>query len=66
MKISEEKRQEDKEKAILLALQKDMALLRRELKVYGMKKDGSTVFISESKDYESLWTDTLKALKNLK
>ncbi len=40
---NEEKRQDDKEKAVLLALNKDMALIRRDLEIYGMKKDGSLV-----------------------
>jgi len=60
---SEKERQEAKEKAVLLALQNDMALIRRDLKMYGMKKDGSTVFISESKEYDEIWHDALKALK---
>lgn len=60
---SERERQVSKEKAILLALQQDMALIRRELEIYGMKKDGTTVFISQSKDYDSLWEDALNALK---
>ena len=58
----EEKRQNDKEKAVLLALNKDMALIRRELEIYGMKKDGSLVFISKSESYENLWADALEAL----
>ena len=62
-KTSENQRQSDKEKAVLKALNKDMALIRRELEVYGMKKDGSTVFISRSDLYENLWHDTLKALE---
>jgi len=58
-----EERQTAKEEAVLLALQKDMALIRRDLKIYGMKKDGSTVLISESQDYDKLWQDALQALK---
>jgi len=61
--MSEEVRQSAKEKAVLLALQNDMALIRRDLKIYGMKKDGSTVFISKSEDYDNLWQDALKILK---
>ncbi len=55
--------QKSKEQAILLALQKDMALIRRGLEVYGMKKDGSAVFISKSDSYEKLWEDALEELK---
>ena len=62
---SEEKRQSDKEEAVLLALNKDMALIRRELEIWGMKKDGSTIFISKSKSYDELWSDALKALKEI-
>ena len=60
---SEKERQSAKEEAVLLALHNDMALIRRDLKIYGMKKDGSTVFISESKEYEKLWQEALQALK---
>tara|TARA_Y100000034_G_C6663899_1_gene291183 strand:- start:271 stop:462 length:192 start_codon:yes stop_codon:yes gene_type:complete len=60
--MDEEERQSAKEEAVLLALQKNIALIRRDLRIYGMKKDGSTVFISESKDYNQLWEDALKAL----
>lgn len=58
-----QKRQQDKEKAVLLALKKDMALIRRDLEIHGMKKDASTVFISKSTLYENLWQDALKALQ---
>ena len=60
---SEKDRQLAKEKAVLLALRKGMALIRRNLKVYGMKVDGSTELISESKDYDQIWYDALKALE---
>jgi len=62
--VSEEDKQSAKEKAVLLALNKDMALIRRELEIHGMKKDGSTVFISKSTDYDSLWQDSLEALSD--
>ena len=61
--ITEEQRQKAKEDAVLLALQNDMALIRRDLEIYGMKKDASTVFISKSTDYDYLWQDALDALK---
>ena len=60
----EKDRQGVKEKAVLLALHHDMALIRRELEIYGMKKDGTTLFVSRSEDYESLWKDALNILKN--
>ncbi|MBI3632878.1 MAG: hypothetical protein HY226_01145 [Candidatus Vogelbacteria bacterium] len=63
--ITEEQGQIDKEAAVLLALQNDMALIRRDLEIWGMKRDGSTVFISKSVDYDHLWGDSLQALKNL-
>ena len=62
--VSEKARQSAKEKAVLLALQNNMALIRRDLEIHGMKKDGSTLFISRSKDYGHLWKEALKNLKN--
>ena len=61
--MDEEKRQKDKEKAILIALKNNMALIRRKLKIYGMKKDGSTIFICKSENYDNLWSDALNKLK---
>jgi hypothetical protein len=61
--MTEEKRQQEKEEAVLLALQQDMALIRRDLEVWGMKKDGSVVPISKSTDHDRLWSDALSALK---
>jgi len=61
--MTEEQRQKDKEKAVLLALQKDMALIRQDLEIWGMKKDGSRVFISKSENYDNLWGDALEILK---
>lgn len=61
--MTEEQRQNDKEEAVLLALRSDMARIRRDLEIWGMKKDGSTVLISESQDYDNLWSDALLALK---
>lgn len=63
MNTSEDERQKSKEQAVLLALQNDMALIRRDLEIWGMKKDGSTIFISKSQDYDFLWEDALTALK---
>lgn len=59
----EKERQDAKEKAVLLALQHNLALIRRGLEIHGMKKDGTTVFVSQSKDYGLLWKDTFIALK---
>lgn len=61
--MSENKRQEAKESAVLLALQNDMALIRQDLEIWGMKKDGSRIFISKSADYEHLWEDALEKLQ---
>ena len=55
-------RQKNKEAAVLFALQNEMALIRRNLGIYGLKKDGSTIFVSKSKDDEDLWSDALKSL----
>ncbi|MBP9771869.1 MAG: hypothetical protein KBD16_03025 [Candidatus Pacebacteria bacterium] len=62
--MNEVEKQKTKEEAVLLALQKDMALIRRELEVWGMKKDGTTILISKSQNYESLWKDALLALEH--
>ncbi len=61
--MTEEQRQKAKEKAVLLALQDDMALIRRDLEIWGMKKDGSTVLLSKSVDYDHLWEDVLNILQ---
>ena len=61
--MSEKKRQKDKEEAVLLALQNDMALIRDGLSIFGMKKDGSRVLLSESNGYETLWGDVLTKLR---
>ncbi|OHB25123.1 MAG: hypothetical protein A2542_02145 [Parcubacteria group bacterium RIFOXYD2_FULL_52_8] len=63
MEITEAHRQGAKEEAVLLALQHDMALIRRDLEIHGMKKDGSTLYISTSTDYDLLWDDALRALQ---
>lgn len=56
-------RQKAKEEAVLIALQNDMALIRRDLEIWGMKKDGSTIFVSKSEDYDNLWGNALTALQ---
>jgi hypothetical protein len=61
----EEQRQQQKEEAVLLALQHDMALVRRGLEVYGMKKDGSCVLISQSREHGHLWEQALESLKKV-
>lgn len=60
---NDQKRQIAKEKAVLLALQKGMALSRRGLQIHGVRKDGSSKLLSESDNYENLWQDVLKELK---
>ncbi len=60
---SEKKRQTAKEKAVLLTLQHSLALIQRNLKIDGWKKDESLIFISKSKKFELLWPDYLKALQ---
>ena len=61
--MSEEQRQKSKEEAVLMALQNNMALIRRDLEIHGLRKDGSTEFVSKSIDYETLWSDALNALR---
>lgn len=61
--MDEAKRQSDKEEAVLLALQYDVALIRRGLEIHSLHKDGSTTLISKSNNYEQLWTDALAELK---
>ena len=61
--MSEELRQVEKEKAVLLALQYDRALIRRDLEIHALLKDGTTEFISKSNSYETLWQDALMALE---
>jgi len=60
----EQQRQQVKEEAVLLALQHDMALIRRQLEIYGMKKDGTVQFLSKSLNYDTLWEDALQVLKS--
>jgi len=60
---SESNRQKDKEDAVLLALQHDLALIRRGLEIHGMKKDGTTECFSRSTSYDTLWSDALDTLR---
>ena len=60
--MNKEQRQKAKEEAILLALQNDMALIRKDLEIWGMKKDGTAEFLSKSTDHDMLWEDVLVAL----
>lgn len=61
--MAEEQQQKTKEAAVLLRLQNDMALIRQDLEIWGMKKDGMTEFISRSTNYDTLWGDALLVLK---
>ena len=60
--MNDKEKQKQKEEAVLIALQKDMALIRRNLEIWGMKKDGSSTFVSRSNDYNNLWKDALNSL----
>src|SRR3990167_6416873 len=62
---NEQQRQLAKEEAVKKGIQRGMALMREDLKMYGMKADGVKVFISESKDYDSLWDDALKKIESI-
>ena len=61
--MEKDKRQKDEEKAVLIALKNNMVLIRRDLERYGIKKDGSIIFVSKSDDYNNLWLDALNTLK---
>tara|TARA_Y100000310_G_C20213078_1_gene592245 strand:- start:371 stop:571 length:201 start_codon:yes stop_codon:yes gene_type:complete len=61
----EKKIQITKEQAVFLALQNDLALIRRGLEIHGMKKNGETIFISKSKNHQLLWQKSLHALKKM-
>jgi hypothetical protein len=61
--MNEKQRQLDKEEAVLVALQHDMALIRRGLEIHGLKKNGLTQLISKSISYDELWHDALVNLK---
>ncbi|MDP3974990.1 MAG: hypothetical protein Q8P88_01745 [Candidatus Jorgensenbacteria bacterium] len=61
--MSEELRQKAKEEAVLLSLQSNMALIRRDLEIWGMRKGGSTLFISKSEDYDHLLENALASLR---
>ena len=63
--MDEQKRQLAKEEAIKLGIERGMALMREDLKMYGMKADGEKVFICEAKDYDSLWGETLKNIEKI-
>jgi len=62
--MSEGQRQKAKEEAVLLALQNNLALIRCDLEIWGMQKDGLAIFIAKSEDYDHLWEEALWALKN--
>lgn len=51
--MKEKYRRLSKEEAILLALKENMALVRRELEVYGLKVDGKSEFICKGKNYDT-------------
>lgn len=59
----DEERQKVKEQAILIGVQKGLALFRRNLEIYGMRADGTTELICKSDDYDKLWDDTLKTIQ---
>lgn len=61
--IDEKQRQLVKEEAIKKGIQRGVALMREDLKMYGMKADGTKIFVCESKDYDSLWGDTLENIE---
>jgi len=58
--MDEQKRQLVKEEAIKEGIERGMALMREDLKMYGMKGDGEKTLICEAKDYDSLWEETLE------
>jgi len=65
MERQERERKKAKEKAVLLALRVDKALIRRGLEIWAISKDGSTECISKSGEYDTLWSDALATLRKL-
>src|SRR3989344_2640233 len=63
--MDEQKRQLAKEDAVKKGIERGMALMREELKMYGMKADGEKIFICEAKDYDSLWEEALKNIEKI-
>src|SRR3989344_4576364 len=61
--MDEQKRQSEKEEAIKEGIERGMALIRENLKIYGMKADGEKTLICEAKDYDSLWEEALNNIK---
>lgn len=64
--MEEPNRQISKEKAVRMGIERGMALMRDDLKMYGMTIEGEKKFISESKDYDSLWADAIEALEKIR
>lgn len=56
------KTRKNKEKAILMALKNNMVLITKNLKIYGMK-NGLTILILKSDDYDNLLSNVLNTLK---
>ena len=54
-----------KEQATFLAIKNGMALYDKNLEVYAIRQDGSTLLISRSEDKNKLWDEALRALKKI-
>ena len=52
-------KQERKEKACLLGIQRGFGLIRRGKEIYGLYPDGRSVLISRSIDIDDVWKDAL-------
>jgi hypothetical protein len=67
MAYTEQERQEAKEQAIVLALNLDSpaALSRDGLDMFLIRADGSKDYLVTGDSYDSLWADSLKAVKEL-
>lgn len=63
--MDEQKRQLAKEEAIKKGIERGVALMREDIKMYGMKAGGEKIFICEAKDYDSLWEEALKNIEKI-
>ena len=58
-------KQENKEKACLLGIQRGFGLVRRGREIHGLYPDGRSVLISRSIDIDDVWKDALCELAKI-
>ena len=59
-------KQERKEKACLIGIQRGFGLIRRGREIHGLYPDGRSVLISRSIDIDDVWKDALCELVKVK